>query len=173
MTRREWLAKNPPPKAAGTLRDLLERLTQEQQTRGLLEANRATFQQHVNYWTQEIQSARQANDTAKLTSATAQLQDFQNKITEIDRQLTVTATLSQRIAELKNELAKAARCPSHQTDLVRHKNRPDDLFLCEVGPHFFLWSREGNAARLVPVDLSKSLPGIDEQMDTNDKVAWV
>ena len=63
MTRREWLHKNPPPKAAKELRALLERITQEEQARGTLDANRASFQSHLNYWQQQAQAARAASDT--------------------------------------------------------------------------------------------------------------
>ena len=72
---------------------------------------------------------------------------------------------TQRISELNAEIAKCARCKAHQTDLVRHINRPQDLFLCPIGPHFFLWTKEGASAKLVPIDLAKSLPGLEEQMD--------
>ena len=165
MTRREWLHKNPPPKAAGALRELLAQLDQENAARQQLESNKAAYGQHVLYWNQQATNARAAGDTITLNHANAQLKDVQAKIAEIDTQLTSMSGLPTRIAELQKELAKTAKCPTHQTDLLRHKNRPDDLFLCPAGPHFFLWTKVGATAQLSPVDLNKPIPGIDEKME--------
>jgi hypothetical protein len=107
MTRREWLHRNPPPKAAGTLRDLLSKLQSEQPR---------------------------------------------------------TTQISGRIAEVEKELANCARCPQHQGDLVRHNNRPEDLFVCPVGPHFYLWTKVGAIAAFAIQDMSKPIPGLDEKM---------
>ena len=165
MTRREWLKLNPPPKAAGALRQLLEDLTQENAARAQLESNRVTWQQHVTFWNQEIQRANAVGDQAKRDHANSQLAEAQNKITEVDKQLAATAQLGTRIADLKTELARAACCPTHKTDLVRHKNRPEDMFLCPTGPHFFLWTKNGAGAALVPWEMSKPLPDIDSPME--------
>jgi len=165
MTRREWLHKNPPPKAAGSLRDLLERLTEEEKQRAQLATAKQQWQPHIPYWNQEAAAARAANDTVKLNHANAELQKVQGIIADIDKQLAVSSQLPIRIADLQTELNRSAKCPQHHLDLVRHKNRPDDLFLCEVGPHFFLWTKVGSAAQLAPVDLAKSLPGLDEKME--------
>jgi len=169
MTRREWLHKNPPPKAAAALRQLLERLTAENNQRTQLEVARKQWESHMPYWNQQAATARQNGDTYALNHANAELKKVNDAIADIDKQLTASKEVPTRIAELNAELARAAKCPSHNTDLLRHKNRPDDLFLCEIGPHFFLWTRGGagpNApAQLSPVDLSKPIPGLDESMD--------
>ena len=165
MTRREWLHKNPPPKAAGALRELLERLTAENNQRAQLEAARKQWEPHIPYWSQQAATARAAGDTATLNHANAELQKVQAAIADLDKQLAATAQLPARVSELQAELNRAAKCPQHQTDLLRHKNRPDDLFLCEVGPHFFLWTKVGAIAQLSPVELAKSLPGLDEKME--------
>jgi len=165
MTRREWLHKNPPPKAAGALRELLERLTAENNQRSQLEANKKQWEPHIPYWNQQAANARAAGDTASLNHANAGLQKVQNTIADLDKQLAATAQLPSRITELQAELNRAAKCPSHQTDLLRHRNRPDDLFLCEVGPHFFLWTKAGGGPAFSPVDLGKTLPGLDEKME--------
>lgn len=165
MTRREWLQKNPPPKVGAYIRELLEQAVQENNTRALLEANKVTFGEHIKYWTQQAQNARATADTITLNHANTQLAEVEKKIQEIEKQLAVTANVSTRVAQLKQELNLAARCPTHQTDLLRHKNRPDDLFLCEIGPHFFLWTKVGTAAQLSPVDLAKPMPGLDDTME--------
>lgn len=165
MTRREWLLKNPPPRAAKQLRELLEKLVQENNTRGLLESNKVTFGHHIQYWQQTASTARAASDVASLNHANAQIANFQQKLVEIDKQLLATAGLSAQISTLKEELVRAATCPVHKTDLVRHAYRPEDLFTCEIGPHFFIWTREGAAAKLCAVDITKTLPAIDEKLD--------
>lgn len=165
MRRREWLQKNPPPKVAATLRELLEQLTAEKATRERLETNKAAYGQHVAYWSQQQGNANNLGDMATVNYAKNQLKDAQDKIAEIDKQLAATAQLPGRIAELQKELSRTAKCPTHQTDLLRHKNRPDDLFLCHVGPHFFLWTKVGTAAQLSPIDINKPLPEIDGEMD--------
>jgi len=169
MTRREWLHKNPPPKAAAALRQLLERLTAENNQRTQLETAKKGWEPHVPYWNQQAAAARAAQDTAALNHANAELKKVNDTIADIDKRLAASKDVPARITELNAELARAAKCPTHQTDLLRHKNRPDDLFLCEIGPHFFLWTKGGagpNApAQLSPVDLSKPTPGLDETMD--------
>lgn len=165
MTRREWLHKNPPPKAAASLRDLLARLDIENAARTQLEGTKKQWEPHVPYWNQQAATARAAGDTTALNHANVELQKVQGILAGIDKQLAATAQVPARIAELQAELARTAKCPTHQTDLLRHKNRPDDLFLCEIGPHFFLWTKVGNAAQLSPTNLNKPIPGLDEKME--------
>lgn len=165
MKRREWLQKNPPPKAAASIRDLLATVNREKTARHTLETNKQTFGQHVNYWNQQAANARLAGDAVSLNHANSQITDVQGKIAEIDRALAETAQVPARIAELEGDLARAAKCPNHGKDLLRHKNRPDDLFLCETGPHFFLWTKVGAKAQFSPVDLTKPLPDIDGEME--------
>lgn len=101
MTRREWLKRNPPPREASGLRNLIA----------------------------------QTNDPA-------------------------------RQRELNAELGRAAKCPQHtSSDLVRHQNRPEDLYVCANGPHFVLWTKVGTMAAFVAADLSKELPGLDSKME--------
>jgi hypothetical protein len=165
MTRREWLKLNPPPKAAGTLRELLEQLTQENLVRQQLEQHRGAWQQSLTFWQGEVQRAHGAGDTVKLGHAQAQLADAQTKVSDADKQLASTVQLPARISTLTAELSRAATCPTHKRDLHRHKNRPEDLFLCDVGPHFFLWTKNGAGGALAPVELSKPLPDIDGAME--------
>lgn len=168
MIRREWLQKNPPPKVASQLRQLLQQLNEQNQARNMLTSNRQIFQQHVAYWTQIRANAQAQNDIANMNHATLQLNDFQSKIQQIDTDLAATMEVPGKITELTSELNQAAKCPVHQRDLLRHKNRPDDLFLCEVGPngpHFFLWTLAGNKPAFAPVDLQKPLPDLNGEMD--------
>ena len=108
MTRREWLWKNPPPKVAGTLHQLLA---------------------------------------------------------ELQAQTPRTPEITARIAALEKEIAGCARCPLHKGDLQRHNNRPEDLFVCANGPHFYLWTKVGAIAAFAIQDMSKPIPGLDEKMD--------
>ena len=165
MKRREWLQQNPPPKAAAAIRDLLAGLNRENAARQTLQTNKQTYAQHIAYWNQQAANARAAGDTVSLTHANSQLADVQSKITEIDRVLADSAQVPARISELEAELSRAAKCPQHQKDLLRHKNRPDDLFLCEIGPHFYLWTKVGNSRQFSPVDLKRPLPDIDGEME--------
>ena len=58
-----------------------------------------------------------------------------------------------------------ARCPLHPDRLLyRHKNRMEDLFVCERGPHFLLWTSVGGKAQLVPL-AKLDLPDLDAQMN--------
>jgi hypothetical protein len=107
MTRREWLQRNPPPKTATTLPQLL----------GELQAQ-----------------AR----TPEITS---------------------------RIAALEKEIANCAQCPTHRLPLQRHNNRPEDLFVCPTGPHFFLWTKVGPSAAFSGVKLSDPLPDLDKKLE--------
>jgi hypothetical protein len=105
MTRREWLKKNPPPKAAGPLLDRAE----------------------------QLEKTGNADD-------------------------------AKAAAQFREEAKTAKRCPQHsQVPLHRHKNRPEDLFLCSNGPHFLLWTLFNGKAAFVPAVLS-DLPDLDAQM---------
>lgn len=165
MTRREWLKQNPPPKAAGSVRDLLASLNTQLQHRQQLEGTKKQWEPHIPHWSQQVANARAQGDTATMNYANGELQKAQAAIADIDRQLAGSADVPARIAELQAELNRAAKCPQHSKDLLRHKNRPDDLFLCEFGPHFFLWTKIGQAPGLSPVDITKPLPDLDKEMD--------
>ena len=165
MTRREWLKQNPPPKAAGAVRDLLASLNAQQQQRQQLEGVKKQWEPHIPHWTQQVNNARAGGDTNTMNYANGELQKAQAAIADIDRQLAGSAEVPARLAELQAELNRAAKCPQHSKDLLRHKNRPDDLFICEIGPHFFLWTKIGAAPGLSPVDITKPLPDLDKDME--------
>lgn len=100
MTRREWLAKNPPPPANG---ELLARAEQ------------------------------------------------------LERAGDAVAALRMRQAA-----PAAARCLLHpQAKLYRHRNRMEDLFACEQGPHYLLWTAVNGRPQLIPVYLALGLPDMD------------
>ena len=105
MTRREWLKKNPPPKAAGPLLDRAE----------------------------ELEKTNRADD-------------------------------GEAAKRFREEAKAAQHCPKHTSvPLHRHKNRPEDLFLCPNGPHFLLWTTFNGKAAFVPAVLS-DLPDLDAKM---------
>lgn len=81
------------------------------------------------------------------------------------RSVIAQTTDAARLRDLNAELGRAAKCPQHKADLVRHGNRPEDLYVCASGPHFFLWTRVGSMAAFVAADLSKELPGLDSKME--------
>jgi hypothetical protein len=165
MKRREWLQQHPPPKTAAALRELLAAMIQLRDSRRVHETNKQTYAQHVAYWNQQATNARAVGDTVSLNHANSQLADVQGKIKDIDAALAETAQVPARISELEADLARAAKCPQHGKDLLRHKNRPDDLFLCDIGPHFYLWTKVGTSPEFTPVDLKKPLPDIDGEME--------
>jgi hypothetical protein len=67
-------------------------------------------------------------------------------------------------ARFREEAKTATSCPKHTTvPLHRHKNRPEDLFLCSNGPHFLLWTQFNGKAAFLPVSLAE-LPDLDAQM---------
>ena len=69
-----------------------------------------------------------------------------------------------RRKQLEQELTNIAQCPTHKLDLQRHRNRPEDLFVCPTGPHFLLWTKNGNAPGFAPCDLTKPLPDLDKEI---------
>jgi hypothetical protein len=68
-------------------------------------------------------------------------------------------------ARLRAQAAAApAKCPTHPAAaLHRHKNRPEDLYLCERGPHFLFWTFSAGKAQLVPLE-KLVLPELDAPM---------
>jgi hypothetical protein len=170
MTRREWLQKNPPPRAAHQLRQLLTRLEEQNAMRGALQAELTRQQQALSYWQGQAYTARAGGDTATITHANSQAGAAQANITEINKQLEASKDVPTQIAQIQSELGKTAKCPTHGKDLVRNTNRPEDMFLCEVGPHHFLWSplpddkHHARGGSLQPIDISKEIPGVDEPL---------
>lgn len=60
--------------------------------------------------------------------------------------------------------AAPAKCALHPTlPLHRHKNRPEDLYICQQGPHFLFWTQVGGRAQLVPLT-KLEIPEIDGEM---------
>jgi hypothetical protein len=103
MTRREWLAKNPPPQPAGPLLDRAAELEQQ-------------------------------GKAAEASTMRLQAQ------------------------------AATGKCAVHPAlPLHRHKNRPEDLFVCEQGPHFLFWTQVSGRAQFVPL-VKLELPDLDGEM---------
>ena len=71
--------------------------------------------------------------------------------------------IQKRVNGLTNEIAAAAKCPVHQTGLHHHRNRPEDLYICESGPHFLFWTQKNGQPALIPVD-TLLLPELDAPM---------
>jgi len=60
--------------------------------------------------------------------------------------------------------AATAKCALHpNTPLYRHQNRQEDLFVCQQGPHFLLWTLVGAKPQLVPL-AKLELPELDGPM---------
>jgi hypothetical protein len=68
-------------------------------------------------------------------------------------------------ATLRQQAANApGKCPQHPAAILhRHKNRPEDLFLCEQGPHFLLWTFSAGRAQFVPL-AKLEVPELDATM---------
>jgi chromosome segregation ATPase len=167
VTRREWLQKNPPPRAAAQLRNLLAQLQEQNAIRTALSTRRGSLQQGISHWQNQAYNARASQDTASLTYANAQTSAAQRELEEIDKHLKTSENVPAEITRINTELGNAARCATHKTDLQRHKNRPDDLFVCEVGPHYFLWTAPSGhgAGAFVAWDISRPFPDLDKPME--------
>jgi hypothetical protein len=77
----------------------------------------------------------------------------------------ITRLLAPATAIRKQAASAGATCSLHAgVALNRHLNRPEDLFICERGPHFLLWTLVGGRAQLVPLAALKDLPEIDALM---------
>lgn len=72
---------------------------------------------------------------------------------------------AQEAATLRAQAAAAtAKCALHPgAPLYRHQNRQEDLFVCQQGPHFLLWTLVGARAQLVPL-AKLELPDLDGTM---------
>jgi hypothetical protein len=71
--------------------------------------------------------------------------------------------VSKRIMQLRTEIAAAAKCPAHGRGLFHHRNRLEDLYVCEFGPHFLLWTSVAGKPALLAV-ATLALPGLDYPM---------
>jgi hypothetical protein len=149
MTRREWLKANPPPKTAGNLKLLLEGLRHQAAEHAQLITQR---QQWATY---KAQSEQQRNQAEVARSV--------EQLAILDREIIPGLDLAQRIAATEKEIAQTVKCPTHREDLFRHRDRPEDMFTCPVGPHHLLWARvNGKSALLALTELK--LPRLDEEI---------
>jgi hypothetical protein len=73
---------------------------------------------------------------------------------------------SQEGSLLRQQATKApGKCPLHPAlPLHRHKNRIEDLFVCQQGPHFLFWTSVKGRPQLVPL-AKLDLPDLDGPMD--------
>jgi hypothetical protein len=150
LTRRQWLQTNPRPKSPVNLQALLD----EQQRAAAAEQDQIT--QIYN----QLTVANQAGKTADAAKLNADL------VAARSRQ----ATTSLNITQLTSEIAKAVKCPVHGIGLHFHRNRPEDLYVCENGPHFLFWTRVDGKPQLVQVP-TLMLPGLDYPMTEGTKIS--
>jgi hypothetical protein len=150
LTRRQWLQTNPRPKSPVNLQALLD----EQQRAAAAEQDQVT--QIYNQLTVANQAGKTA-DAAKLQADLAAARQRQ-------------AATSLNVTQLTAEIAKAVKCPVHGIGLHFHRNRPEDLYVCENGPHFLFWTRVGGKAQLAPV-ATLMLPGLDYPMTEGTKIS--
>lgn len=157
MTRREWLTKNPPPRAAKSIQALLDGLNVENAKRAEMADLRQRWVTHRDYWNARLSFPGEA------AQAQQQVRDANAQITEADKSLVATGDVPTRIQQLQEELKRAARCPVHRTDLYRNLNRPEDMFTCENGPHQLFWTRVNGSPGLIALE-TLALPGLDYAM---------
>jgi hypothetical protein len=150
LTRRQWLQANPRPKSPVNLQTLLE---QEQRAA-------AAEQDQIAQIYNQLTVANQAGKTADAAKLNADL------VSARTRQASTSATITQLTAEI----ARAIKCPQHQLGLHYHRNRPEDLFICESGPHFLFWTLLAGKAQLVAVP-TLMLPGLDYPMTEGTRIS--
>lgn len=150
LTRRQWLQANPRPKSPVNLQALLD---QEQRAA-------AAEQDQITQIYNQLTVANQAGKTADAAKLNADLTSARS------RQTATSATITQLTAEI----ARAIKCPVHQLGLHYHRNRPEDLFICENGPHFLFWTLQGGKAQLITVP-TLMLPGLDYPMTEGTKIS--
>ena len=162
MTRREWLAANPPPRPGKSIQQLLEGLNAQNAKRAELVQLRQRWEQHKAFWLTHILPPG-SPQTTDSQYAQGQVSEATANIAEADKQLATSQDVPGRILQLQEELKKSARCPVHHNDLFRNLNRPEDMFTCESGPHQLFWTRVNGAPALVSLD-TLNLPGLDYAM---------
>lgn len=151
LTRRQWLQANPRPKSPVNLQALLE----QEQRAAAEEQDRIT--QIYNQLTVANQAGKTA-DAAKLNQDLAAARARQ-------------AATSLNVSQLTADIAKAVKCPVHPSiGLHYHRNRPEDLYICENGPHFLFWTLVGGKAQLIVVP-TLMLPGLDYPMTEGAKIS--
>ena len=157
MTRREWLLKNPPPRAAKSTQALLDGLNAQNKGRASLIDLRQQWVRNREWWQQRVTLPNEA------AAAQQNIAEANRQIGAADAQLLESADVPGRILQLEDELKRAAKCPIHHIDLYRNMNRPEDMFTCEAGPHHLLWTRINGAAALLSLaDLS--VPSLEYPM---------
>jgi len=152
LTRRQWLQANPRPKSPVNLQALLE---QEQRAA-------AAEQDRITQIYNQLTIANQAGKTADAAKLNQDLSSARAR----------QAATSVNITQLTAEIAKAVKCPLHGLGLHFHRNRPEDLYICETGPHFLFWTHVGGKPQLIPVP-TLMLPGLDYPMTEGVKISRV
>lgn len=150
LTRRQWLQTNPRPKSPINLQALLER---EQ-------AAAAEDQSILTQQYNQLTAANLAKDAAQAAQVNAEMARIRAKM----------AKSQTVIAQLTSEIAKAVKCPLHGIGLHYHRNRVEDLYICENGPHFLFWTLQGGKPALIPVP-TLALPGLDYPMMEGTKIS--
>ena len=150
QTRRQWLQAYPRPKSPVNLEILLQ---QEQRTA-------AELLSEVTPLYSQLTVANQASNAAQAATLNA----------DIARIKAAQNTAAKNIAQLTAEIARAVKCPFHQLGLHYHRNRPEDLYMCESGPHFLFWTMKDGKPALVPVP-TLLLPGLDFPMTEGTKIS--
>jgi|SRR5271157_182212 len=150
LTRRQWLQTNPRPKSPVNLQALLD---QEQRTAVEQQSQAAQLNNQITV-------ANQAGKTAEAAVLTRDLSAIRAR----------QADTTKNIALLTAEIARAVKCPVHQIGLHYHRNRVEDLYICENGPHFLFWTRLGDKPQLIQVP-TLLLPGLDFPMTEGAKIS--
>lgn len=152
LTRRQWLQTNPRPKSPVNLQVLLDQ-------------ELATAAEDQSILTQQYNQLTAANLANNATQA-AQINS------EMARTRAKQARSQTIISQLNSEIAKAVKCPLHQLGLHYHRNRVEDLYICENGPHFLFWTLQSGKPQLIPVP-TLALPGLDYPMTEGTKISRV
>jgi hypothetical protein len=129
----------------------------------LLDQELATAAEDQNILTQQYNQLTAANLANNATQST------QINV-EMARVRTKQAKSQTIISQLNSEIAKAVKCPLHQLGLHYHRNRVEDLYICENGPHFLFWTLQGGKPALIPVP-TLALPGLDYPMTEGTKIS--
>jgi hypothetical protein len=208
ITRRQWLFQNPPPQTAERfsydLKDAKDELRAAMAETGavvleMFAAQSVKPQKKVSFfkWREERKKLLEAaksvaqsivkhhrgddlGEFEKQGDALIQrLEEFQIQSSrELVNALSETRLWRQKIAQLKEKVAAAAKCPLDGAELMRTLNRKEDLFVCtspiteDRVQHYFLWTLiaapggGGWQPGFREIDLVKDkLPDIDGPME--------
>jgi hypothetical protein len=150
LTRRQWLQTNPRPKSPVNLQALLD---QEQRTAAEQQDQARNLYNQITVANSALKTADSAALNRDLTALRARMSDT-----------------AKNVALLTSEIARAVKCPVHQLGLHYHRNRPEDLYICENGPHFLFWTRVDGKPQLIQV-ATLLLPGLDFPMTDAAKIS--